>query len=925
MGAEPGVDARFVGRADELARLESALRSAVGGSGSLVFVAGQPGVGKSVLLRRTAGRAREDPELSEARFATGSSYEMTGPHDVLQPFREALLDLSAGDDERHWGKAVLGVLKEVGPDLLQLVPGLGAGLALGARAAIGATSAFSLSDDSHGATAPLLAEQLAEALLEIGRREAPLSVVVEDAHWIDPVSAELLLRLAERLPASRVLVTVTYRPAELADGNPLAAVLRSALVAERATRIELGGLSVADVELYLVRRFGSLPHPLLGEWLHEVSEGHPLFATQYVSLLEEAGVVTRSGDGWTLDGSLERGPDGWSVTGPLADEALPDDLTRDERVSSLLESRVTRLEDEERRLLEIAAVQGRRFWSLVVAEAAGVGEEEVLGRLRELAERHRLIRAVAGDAWVQRTSDVYEFEHMLLQRAFYSKLTPRQRLMRHGRVAAAMEPLLDSHPDPSSQVILELARHHELGGDGAAAARGYLDATDAAFAQGAFEQAVRIGGRGLTIARSVEGPGPEERRTLAMLAAGVLAASELRWRGDDEQEGDDEVEALVDEGAAAAREAGDHATLARLEYSRAKVALQRERLPNCIAALRDALVHAERGEDPIARLMVMSALGHHLASQSLDEGLETLRAARRLAEGGAIEPRTRREERAAARQLALLHGYEGVGEFDAGRFGPAEDLLVRATDSLRGLGVRDDLPINLGFLAQLRTATGSFEAAEETLAESLAIVEELPGHGHAGYVRSLRIKLMLEWERPDEARSAVERAWSETRQSRFANVLPLVRNVLAEALMSGDAAAADVEAAREHLTASIADSERSAFARGQVTARTLLARLLRRRGDPDAALEESSTACRLLEAAGGRMPAVRAEEVLFEHALCAREAGDAETYGRMLEAACGVLGDKAQSLPDADARRTFLDRVPLSRSILEAVEDGAEA
>jgi tetratricopeptide (TPR) repeat protein len=910
----------FVGRGEQLRLLEGAVGEAAAGKGSLVFVAGQAGIGKSLLLARFRAYVGGDPALHDVRFANGSSYEMTGPQDALQPFRDALLDLPSGDEGRRWAKTVWGILRDVGPDLLQLVPGLGAGLAVSARAVVKATSDLSLSDESHGGTAPLVAEQLVTSLLEISRREAPLVVVVEDAHWIDAISAETLVRLADRVLDSRLLVVVTYRPAGVGDDHPLAAALRGVLARRPVTNLELGGLSSSDVELYLERRFGALPHPLLAEWLHEQSEGHPLFITQYVSLLEDAGVIRRRDAHYILDGSLMRTGDGWSLAGLIASEALSDELTRAERVRTVLESRVARLDADQRHLLEIGSVQGRRFWSHIVTEGAGANEMQVLEQLREVADRYQVIRAYFGDSWAERTSDVYEFEHFLLQRAFYAKLTQRQRVVYHHKVAAIMADLVDRDPDPPRQAILELARHSELGGLKAEAARRYLEASESLFAQGAFSEAVAVGNRGLANVRGLVQPQEPDKHALAGLAATVLAASEHRWGSVGSPESDVSAEPLLDEATDAATEVEDHATLARLEYSRAKLALHRQRLPLSIESLGKALTHAEQAEDRVAQLMVLSSLGHHLASQSLDDGLDTLRAAQLLAESGTIIPRTRREERAVQRQRALLDGHLGIGEFDAGHFGAAEGLLMRAVDSLRELGMREDLPMNLAFLAQDQTATGEFESAERTLHEAFDLLGGTPGHAHAGYLRSLWIKLLIEWGHPDEAKRSIDQAWRETEQSGSADVVPLVRNVLAEAMLAAEPTLVDLDRARHHIEASILESEAFGAARGEVMARMLLARLLRSTGQLAAARKEIGAAVELVEAAGSFMPAVRSEEVFFECALVARELSEPSTYSGMVRAAYRVLTMKADSITNPVKRTTFLERVPLSVVIAAAAQ-----
>src|SRR5207245_9791487 len=119
----------------------------------------------------------------------------------------------------------------------------------------------------------------------------------------------------------------------------------------------LGPLDVAGVAAILAERYGDPPHELLAAWLHEETEGNPLFLTQYLARLEEQGVLRRDDDRWTLDGTISGRPGAWTLDGALAAAETPESLL------TLLAPRVEVLEDEERSLLESGAVQGRRFLS----------------------------------------------------------------------------------------------------------------------------------------------------------------------------------------------------------------------------------------------------------------------------------------------------------------------------------------------------------------------------------------------------------------------------------------------------------------------------------------------------------------------------------------------------------------------------------
>jgi hypothetical protein len=130
-------------------------------------------------------------------------------------------------------------------------------------------------------------------------------------------------------------------------------------------------------------------------------------------------VIAGEDERFALHGDLRHNAGEWRLEGPLADVPIP------ERVEYVLNERIEGLVEEDEALLRIGAVQGERFLTYVLAQTVEGTELDVLRRLREVAERHRIIRLSVSDEWQAQRSEAYDFEHALLQREFYRKLSPR--------------------------------------------------------------------------------------------------------------------------------------------------------------------------------------------------------------------------------------------------------------------------------------------------------------------------------------------------------------------------------------------------------------------------------------------------------------------------------------------------------------------
>lgn len=126
----------------------------------------------------------------------------------------------------------------------------------------------------------------------------------------------------------------------------------------------------------------------------------------------------------------------WEVSGHLANTAIP------ETIEALLEERIERILEEDREMLQVGAVQGKQFFSSVLANLLQQEERNVLKRLRKVMEQHNVVKVHSDTEVSILRSEVYSFEHIMLQQMLYKKLSPRERVLYHQDVAELLEKML---------------------------------------------------------------------------------------------------------------------------------------------------------------------------------------------------------------------------------------------------------------------------------------------------------------------------------------------------------------------------------------------------------------------------------------------------------------------------------------------------
>jgi DNA-binding winged helix-turn-helix (wHTH) protein len=441
---------RLVGRTHSLDVLHDCLRRTLGGERQLVFITGEPGIGKTTLVDEFQ---RQAAPAIRGRIARGQCVEGYGSHEAYYPVLEALGQLC----RRAGGDAIVEILTTHAPTWLVQFPAL-----------VTAEHRELLQRELVGATRERMLREIAEALEAITATE-PLLLVFEDLQWVDSSTVELLSALARRRGPALLLVLVTKRPVDTLPQHPLKTLKQDLLVHRLCREIALQPLSEADVAEYLAAESPgvAVPHGL-GALIYRHSEGNPLFMAAVLEHLTDRGFLSRENGGWRL-------------TRPLEDLHLgvPEGLRQ------LIEAQVDRLPAETQRALEGASVVGATFSAAITAAASDLALETAEDLCNDLACRSHLVRATGFQQFPDGTvSSRYEFVHALYREVLYGRLGPVRRARVHLRIGKRLEALSS---ESLSDVASELANHFEQGADWPRAVK-YLrlaaDTSKRGFAQG---------------------------------------------------------------------------------------------------------------------------------------------------------------------------------------------------------------------------------------------------------------------------------------------------------------------------------------------------------------------------------------------------------------------------------------------------------
>jgi len=421
----------FVGRGPELKRLEGLLQDAIEGTGRLVFITGEPGIGKTSLSDEFLRRARA--RYPGVLMSRGRCVEQYGTGEAYLPFLDAIGGFVHGPGREK----LVTVMRTYAPTWCAQLP-----------VAFSSTGSLeTLEMETIGATKERMMREMGDALGMLATT-SPIVLLLEDLHWADPSSVDLLRHLCQRINSQRVLIAGTFRPEDIERTNhPLKGYKAEMLSHRLCEEVSLASLGLEHIDEYLNVTFAPNDFPPeFGQLIHDKTEGHPLFATNLLQYLSERGDIASVNSHWSL-------------VRPLAQL----DLQAPESVRSMIGKKIDVLEEEERRTLQYASIEGTEFLSTVVAGLLNVDEVDLEERLAHLERTHRLIETLGEEELPDRSlATRYRFSHALYQNFLYSDLVNKRRVLLHHQ---AGELLAKYYGNRAGKIATQLAIHFERGRD----------------------------------------------------------------------------------------------------------------------------------------------------------------------------------------------------------------------------------------------------------------------------------------------------------------------------------------------------------------------------------------------------------------------------------------------------------------------------
>lgn len=420
---------RLVGRESPLSKLQQCYRAANVGQRQLVFVTGEPGIGKTALCLEFLRRIRGVDQPPYA--AWGQCIEGYGVQEPYSPILKAIGELC-----KRNGEPVVRVLKAKARTCILQFSDL---LSPNERAA--------LELDVRGATGGRMLREVLDGL-EALSESRPLILVLDDLQWVDRATVDVISEFARRQQSARILVIGTLRPLEaLLNENPIK-MLKDELLAHRlCSEINLAGLTKSDIAEYLDQlSTGSDLRNGLAELFYRRSEGNPLFMVAALEHSFEQRLLFEEGGQLHLRTPLDQ-----------LDLDIPQSLR------SMIEAQINRLSAEEKRVLEAASVAGAVFSPKSIAAASEQAAERVEDSCHDLARRNQIIRTAGMQQLANGTTlALYEFVHVLYRDVLYERQPPGRRSTRHHVIGNQLESLHECHTD---EIAAELALHFEQASD----------------------------------------------------------------------------------------------------------------------------------------------------------------------------------------------------------------------------------------------------------------------------------------------------------------------------------------------------------------------------------------------------------------------------------------------------------------------------
>jgi DNA-binding winged helix-turn-helix (wHTH) protein/predicted ATPase len=437
IAAAPGaaVAELIVGRDVALAQLATALARTCAGVRQVLFVSGEPGIGKTSMIEAFVTKLAPEgpaPGAVPPRVTRGDCTERYGAGEAYQPLLEALMRLC----RQPGSEPFVATLRKFAPTWLAQLPALQTPSEL-----------RTLQRRTAGVTPARMLRELTDAI-EAMTAHAPIVLLLEDLHWSDVSTLDWISAFARRREPARVLVLGSFRSGERHPGTePLHAVVESLKVKLFCQEVALSGLDEHAVVQYVENRFPSAAGQRallddLARRVHRHTEGNPLFMVNVLRDLAARGLLVEQEGRWSAQPGAN-----------AASFGIPDDVRR------TIEQQFERLGATEREFLTAAAVCGGAFSAAAVAAGAVAPVEEVETLLGELARRRLFVRALRSEHWPDGTIVAkFDFLHALYREVLVNRISPTRSAELHRLIGMRLE---SAYGERAPEIAAELAMHFD--------------------------------------------------------------------------------------------------------------------------------------------------------------------------------------------------------------------------------------------------------------------------------------------------------------------------------------------------------------------------------------------------------------------------------------------------------------------------------
>jgi DNA-binding winged helix-turn-helix (wHTH) protein/tetratricopeptide (TPR) repeat protein len=545
----------WVGRESVQAKLFATWQKAVGCVRQVVFVTGEPGIGKTTLIEMFLRQVGEySPMVLRMRCV-----KHLGEGEALMPMIEAMEKRCRGPE----GAKLIELLHRHAPVWLAQLPSV-----------LKPDEREMLQREIFGASRERMVREGCE-LLEALSKERPLILVLEDLHWSDHATMDFLSLLARRHESAPLMVVASYRPVDAnLRAHPVTSIHRELQMRDVCSEIELAPFSLDEVRTYLARRFPDAVIPdSVSQALFARTGGLPLFVSSLTEYL-----VSQNKD-WPMSPQS------------VMDKALPETIRR------VIEREIERLSLEEQRLLGVASAIGSQFSPLLLGTVLDMNVAEVDRCCDALARRGQILGMDGMEQNSQgEVACTYVFRHALYVEVLYQRLSASQLIRLHLRIGECLERL---HGQNDLKHAAELALHFEKGWGWERAVFYLTQAADNAARRFANREAYDYLARALAMVGRL----PEENQAEARIAL-LRQTSAIRRSMGEMSDAKADLELML----VTARAAGNHRAevLALLELSRILVWLDRRK---CLEMAEQALARSSHLEDKILQSIVKGMWG----------------------------------------------------------------------------------------------------------------------------------------------------------------------------------------------------------------------------------------------------------------------------------------------------------------------------